>query len=161
LSNKEHLIPIYSLLYTLPGIPSIYYGSEWGIEGKKVNNSDDPLRPAISIEDNGVTNNNVELTKFICELGEMKKENAKVLLGRYKELMLTNRQYAFTRYTNDEAIVTIVNNDDNEAVVNVPLQVPFVVESAKNAITNELIEIQNNQIHMDIMACNAVIIKIN
>lgn len=161
LSNKEHLIPIYALLYTLPGIPSIYYGSEWGIEGKKVSNSDDPLRPAISIEDKDVIRNNIQLTKFICELGKMKKENAEVLLGRYKELMLTNRQYAFARYTNDAAIVTLVNNDDNEVMVNVPLQVPFVVENAKNAITNDMIEIQNNQMQIKIAANNAIIIKIN
>lgn len=33
--NKDHLGVIYTLMYTLPGIPSIYYGSEFGIEGKK------------------------------------------------------------------------------------------------------------------------------
>lgn len=35
LNVKENMIPIYALLYFLPGIPSIYYGSEFGIEGKK------------------------------------------------------------------------------------------------------------------------------
>ena len=35
LNVKENMIPIYALLYFLPGIPSIYYGSEFGIEGRK------------------------------------------------------------------------------------------------------------------------------
>ena len=39
------------MLYTLPGIPSIYYGSEFGVEGKKERGSDDSLRPALNYED--------------------------------------------------------------------------------------------------------------
>lgn len=161
LSNKAHLIPIYTLLYTLPGIPSIYYGSEWGIEGKKVNNSDDPLRPAISIEDKSIVNNNLEFTKFLGELGRFKTENAEVLQGRYKELMLTNRQFAFGRYAKNSAVVTIVNNDDNEATVTVPIQFPFTIKSAKNALTNELVEVQSNQIQIKIKANNTILIRLN
>ena len=32
LNNKAHFTPVHILLYTLPGVPSIYYGSEFGIE---------------------------------------------------------------------------------------------------------------------------------
>lgn len=35
LQNKAHFAPVHVLLYTLPGVPSIYYGSEFGIDGKK------------------------------------------------------------------------------------------------------------------------------
>ena len=51
LNQKDHIYPVYTLLYTLPGIPSLYYGSEWGIEGKKEGSNDDPLRPALTMED--------------------------------------------------------------------------------------------------------------
>ena len=49
LDNPAHLYPLYCLLFTMPGIPSIYYGSEWGIEGRKDSGSDAPLRPAIDL----------------------------------------------------------------------------------------------------------------
>ena len=39
------------MLYTLPGIPALYYGSEFGIEGRKERHSDDSLRPALNYED--------------------------------------------------------------------------------------------------------------
>lgn len=160
-SNKAHLIPIYALLYTLLGIPSIYYGSEWGIEGRKENNSDDRLRPAIKIEDLLVTNNNPKLTEFICILGKIKRENQTILNGRYKELVLTNRQYAFARYTNEAAMITIVNNDDNDSTVYVPLSFDFEKLAAKNVITMETVEIQNNQLRISIKGNSAIIIKIN
>ncbi len=35
LRNPAHLYPLYTLLLTIPGVPSIYYGSEWGIEGRR------------------------------------------------------------------------------------------------------------------------------
>lgn len=41
LRTKEHLLPVYTCLMTLPGIPSIYYGGEWGIEGKRTPSCDD------------------------------------------------------------------------------------------------------------------------
>ena len=50
LRKKEHLFPVYQLLFTLPGIPSIYYGSEWGMEGIRSSTSDDALRPAVSMD---------------------------------------------------------------------------------------------------------------
>ena len=50
LTNKEHVFPVYTLLYTLPGVPSLYYGAEWGVEGKKEGTSDDGLRPRIVLE---------------------------------------------------------------------------------------------------------------
>ena len=51
LSNKAHFAPVHVLLYTLPGVPSIYYGSEFGIEGRKERTSDDSLRPALNLAD--------------------------------------------------------------------------------------------------------------
>ena len=35
LKEPAHLHPLYVLLLTMPGVPSIYYGSEWGVRGRK------------------------------------------------------------------------------------------------------------------------------
>ncbi|MCL2881079.1 MAG: alpha-amylase family glycosyl hydrolase, partial [Treponema sp.] len=49
-SNPAYLNTLYALLFTLPGVPSVYYGSEWGIRGVKKSNSDQDLRPYIDID---------------------------------------------------------------------------------------------------------------
>lgn len=161
LKDKEHLGLIYMLVYTLPGIPSIYYGSEWGIEGKKEGNSDAPLRPAISVDDEKIKNNNPKLTNLIKQLGKMKLENKDCLCKRYKELMLTNRQYAFARYNDEAAIVVILNNDENKAGVKVALNLPFEVRSVTDAFTKEEIKVQDNCIVQDIDGNSGIILKIN
>lgn len=116
LSNKQHFVPVHILLYTLPGVPSVYYGSEFGIEGTKQKGSDDSLRPAIAIEKYMADAKSNSFAKLISALGKIRQQTKALSYGNYKELMLTNRQYAFSR---DDVIVT-VNNDDNDAVFNLP-----------------------------------------
>ena len=47
--NPAHLYPLYCLLYTVPGIPAIYYGSEFGIKGAKTQTDDWSLRPTLDL----------------------------------------------------------------------------------------------------------------
>ena len=45
LTDKRHLEPAYALMFGMPGVPAVYYGSEWGLEGKKEPWGDAPLLP--------------------------------------------------------------------------------------------------------------------
>lgn len=120
LTNKSHFTPVHILLYTLPGIPSIYYGSEFAIEGKKENNSDASLRPALNLSDyeKAVTDN--PYTRLIARLGTIRQQTKALSYGDYKELQLTNRQYAFSRNMEGESVIVTVNNDDSDFVMTVP-----------------------------------------
>ncbi len=40
LQSAAHLYPLYALLFSMPGMPSIYYGSEFGLLGEKNDHSD-------------------------------------------------------------------------------------------------------------------------
>lgn len=113
LNNKAHFAPVHILLYTLPGVPSIYYGSEFGIEGKKEQFSDVSLRPALNLEDFADAVKNNSFTKLIAALGHARQGSKALSYGDYRELMLTNRQYAFSRNTGDDCAIVTVNNDDN------------------------------------------------
>ena len=120
LSNKAHYTPVHILLYTLPGVPSIYYGSEFGINGKKEQFSDDSLRPALVLSDfaNAVTEN--PCTRLLAALGRIRQTTTALSYGDYKELLLTNRQYAFARNHNGITVIVTVNNDDSDYVMTLP-----------------------------------------
>lgn len=145
-NNKDNLIPIYYLLYTLPGIPSIYYGSEFAIEGVKVNGSDDGLRPALDLNRLEEENRTSKLIDEITKLGEIRQESEVLAKGGYEELMLTNRQYAFRRMLDNEAVITVVNNDENEVSVNVPVHMQAT--EAEDLISGENISIENGTIRI-------------
>ncbi len=117
LNNKAHFTPVHILLYTLPGIPSIYYGSEFGIEGKKERFFDDSLRPKLSLADyaDAVTNN--PYTRLTAALGKVRQHTPALSYGDYQELVLTNRQYAYSRNYNGQSVIITVNNDDSDYVM--------------------------------------------
>ena len=117
LNNKAHFAPVHILLYTLPGVPSIYYGSEFGIEGRKERFSDDSLRPALSLSDyaGAVTDN--PHTRLIAALGKIRQNTPALSYGNYQELLLTNRQYAYSRNHNGQSVIVTVNNDDSDYVM--------------------------------------------
>ena len=120
LSNKAHFNPVHVLLYTLPGVPSIYYGSEFGIEGRKERSSDDSLRPALVLADYADAKETNPCTALVAALGKIRQNTPALSYGSYAELQLTNRQFAFARDLDGVRVVVTVNNDDNDAWMNLP-----------------------------------------
>ena len=115
LRNKAHYLPVHILLFTLPGIPSVYYGSEFGIEGKKERWSDDSLRPCIDLSEHAKDIEQNPCTRLLCALGEIHGKYRDLVYGDYRELHLTTGQFVFGR----GALIVAVNNADQETTCNV------------------------------------------
>ncbi len=107
LKDSRHLPLIYALLFTMPGIPCVYYGSEWGMEGDK-KNGDNDLRPKT---DKPIWN---ELTDYLSKLSQIHKESKCLTHGNYTQLLLTNQQYIFERSVEGKRIMIVINIDENE-----------------------------------------------
>ncbi len=120
LNNKAHFAPVHVLMYTLPGVPSIYYGSEFGIEGRKERHSDDSLRPALSLDDYEHAIEENPYTRLVAALGKVRQSTPALSYGDYQELVLTNRQYAFARNYEGESVIVTVNNDDGDFTMSLP-----------------------------------------
>ena len=117
LKTKEHLPLIYTLMFMMPGIPAVYYGSEFGVTGDKNQGGDDQLRPEFDLEkmkSEGIR----DLTEHISKLAEIEKEHPAAALGDYKQVQLTNRQYAFSRSAEGETLLTVINADANPFTFN-------------------------------------------
>lgn len=108
LTDLEKLPLIYGMLFSLPGIPCLYYGSEWGQTGKKEQGSDFSLRPEY---EKPMPN---ELTKYIQHLIQLRNEYPALQKGRYKELALTNKQFVFERTYEDQRIIVALNLDEED-----------------------------------------------
>lgn len=158
LSNKEHLSIVHILLYTLPGIPSIYYGSEFGIEGKKDKGSDEGLRPYLNYEDYKDAIEDNKLTSLIMNLASLRDKHIELVEGKYKELFLTNRQFAFGRFSHISGIVIGVNNDDKSAYINIALPIDF--KEATDCLSSERVRITDNILRLEIPGNNGRIIKV-
>ena len=113
--NPAHLVPLYGLLFSLPGIPSIYYGSEYGIQGERTGSSDSALRPAwnSSLEITG----HAYLKQAIAGFITIRKAHPVIRTGSFKELFRTHEQYAFLREDKGERLLVAVNSAGSPAVI--------------------------------------------
>ena len=149
LQNKAHFAPVHVLLYTLPGVPSIYYGSEFGINGKKEKFSDASLRPALDLNDYADAATKNPCTALIAALGKVRQGTPALSYGSYAELALTNRQFAFARDLEGIRVIVTVNNDDSDAEMNLPTgSAPEYV----GALTGQKVSAQSGRIRVRVAA---------
>ena len=104
LTDPGHLVPAYGLLFGMPGVPAVYYGSEWGISGRK-DQGDDALRPAL---EKPVWN---DLTDRIAQMARARRESRALCWGSYRNILLTNHQIIFERSADGERVLVAVNAD--------------------------------------------------
>lgn len=108
LNNQSHLPLVYGLLFSMPGIPCLYYGSEWGTEGLKSPDNDYALRPCF---EKPLPN---ELTDFVKSLITVRKSHDALCNGSYRNVVIQNHQLIFKRCSDTERILVAVNASDRE-----------------------------------------------
>ncbi len=147
LMNKAHFLPVHILLYTLPGIPSVYYGSEFGIDGRKERGSDDSLRPYIDLNEHLDDYENNPCTRLIAALGSIRRAwKDDLVWGEYRQLSLTTQQYAFRR----GRLIVAVNNSDGEAWINVEADASAYV----GLLTGQRIESDGGRLNVCLSGCS-------
>ncbi|XME04188.1 alpha-amylase family glycosyl hydrolase [Lachnospiraceae bacterium C1.1] len=107
LNNEKHLPLIYTLMFGMPGVPCVYYGSEWGEKANK-SEGDPALRPSFEKPEWN------ELTDVIAALAEAKKNSKALQYGAFKSLLLTNKQCIFERECDGDRVMVAINADENE-----------------------------------------------
>lgn len=107
LNNPRHLPLIYGLMFGMPGIPCIYYGSEWGTKADKTQ-GDPALRASFE------TPQWNELTDTIAKLSQLKFSQDALNYGSFRSVVLTNKQCIFERKTDRERILVAINADESD-----------------------------------------------
>lgn len=121
LNDPAHLYPLSILLFTMPGVPSLYYGSEWGIEGRRLPHSDAPLRPALSPHDAYTRSPNRDLVHTCRRLAGLRRRHSALRHGDYRQLHVAHEQLAFERMTGDSRCIVAVNSARRAVPVTIPV----------------------------------------
>jgi len=117
LGREEHLYTLYPLLFTIPGIPSIYYGSEWGIQGNKEKHGDGILRPALNLDEIAQQAPQPDLPGVLTRLAGIRKNTPALIYGGYAEAYVNHQVFGFLRKHENEEILVIVNSsDENQGI---------------------------------------------
>jgi len=104
LTDKKCMEPLYGLLFGMPGVPAVYYGSEWGITGDK-KDGDPSLRPALEKPESN------DLTEWIARLAKARTSSAALCHGSYCNVLVQPKQLIFERKSGAERILVAINAD--------------------------------------------------
>ena len=108
LLNVPQLLPaLYLLMFAMPGIPTVYYGSEWGVKGDK-KEGDPTLRPCFDQPEWNA------LTDAIAGCARAVHESKAVCYGDFHELVLKNKQCVLERCFEDDRIMIAINLENTE-----------------------------------------------
>jgi len=105
LNNEKHLPLIYALAFGMPGIPCVYYGSEWGAKANK-SEGDSALRACFEKPEFN------ELSEYIAKLAKAKKGSKALNYGNFRNVVLTNHQCIFERACDGERVLVAINASD-------------------------------------------------
>ena len=94
--------------FTLPGVPSIYYGDEIGMQGMK-----DPFNRACMQWDN----QNEDLLKWYKRLGQIRRGSTALSDGEFVPVFCENSAIAYERNSKDSSILVAVNNNEEETKI--------------------------------------------
>ena len=103
--NDPNCLPlVYAMVFGMPGIPCVYYGSEWGTKADKSQGD-----PALRVSFDKPEWN--ELTDFISRLAEAKKGSEALNYGGIRSVVLNNKQCIFERKSEHERVLVCINMD--------------------------------------------------
>lgn len=137
--DNRHLKNVYTLLYTMPGVPSVYYGSEWGIKGSRTNNSDTALRPKLDL--GNIPNANDELCSHLKKLGKIRHALSALKYGNFENKNIKNEQLVYERSFENQHIYIALNINENEQ--NVDFNVEGGFSKLTDALTGEVFYVNN------------------
>ena len=105
LTNEKHLPLVYGMIFGMPGIPCVYYGSEWGAKANK-SEGDPALRACFDKPEEN------ELTEFITKLAKAYKNSKALCYGDFRSVVLQNKYCIFERKCDDERVLVAINADE-------------------------------------------------
>ncbi len=160
LSDPAWLYPLHLLLFTQPGIPSIYYGSEWGLHGRRSGNSDTELRPCLELSMGDYSQEAKNLQQAIIQFSRLRSFHPALQNGNYTQLLVASQQFAFMRETHDESICVVLNSASSASRVKITL--PKVFTHACDLLnSNTTVPLPSTTLELDIPPCWGRVLKLN
>lgn len=115
IKNENHVLNIYTILYTIVGVPSIYYGSEFSLKGEKINNFYEELRPCLELEELDFKKS--EIYNHLKELGKIYKEYVSLRKGSYQTVLVEKSYWIYKKEYENQVSYIFMNLTDVEVEI--------------------------------------------
>ncbi len=107
LNRPEHIPLAFGIAFGMPGIPIVYYGSEWGMTGDK-KDGDGALRTAVEEPEWSI------LTDQVAAMAKAFRDSKALQYGDISVPLLENKHCIFERHFGDERMMIAINAEECE-----------------------------------------------
>ena len=141
--SHDKLMLGLDLIMTCRGIPSVYYGTESGIEG-----ANDPYnRGDMKFGDNQ------HIAQHLQKLTSIRSGLPALQMGEQKEMWVDDQIYAFCRRHEGQEVISVVNNDYNTQWRDIPLREGSPIQEGEtlvDALTGEKFQVKNGRVNVNV-----------
>lgn len=161
LAKPQHLYPLYCLLFTMPGVPSIYYGSEWGLEGVRTPSDDHHLRPALDLDRLRADSPQPGLPAILARLAHIRQNTFALRHGDYREVFVASEQFAYSRNTEIDIVFVLLNAAATDVTFDIPASLPDRTRLVDLLNPNDEFHVNGGQLHVEkVHACWGRILQV-
>lgn len=146
----------YAYMFTVPGLPVIYYGSEFGMTG-----ASDPDNRRMMRFGKELNENEKKMLAVVRGIVKLRSENSALRYGDYYPLTADRKTFAYCRSDFYERILVVLNK--TEEAQEIDLNIPAVYNAVSAAGLNDKssYKIENNKIHLKVKPRGWMILKLN
>lgn len=140
---------------TIPGVPTIYYGDEFGSPG---GNDPDNRR---MMKFSGLTSNESLTKAFTKKIVNLRKNNLALIYGDFKPLKIEQDIYAFARGYFANKVIVVFNKSNHPQVVTITLPDDYCGKNYSSSFSSQF-TISGNKLSINIAenSCEVLIAKV-
>ncbi|MBI2427635.1 MAG: alpha-glucosidase C-terminal domain-containing protein [Ignavibacteriales bacterium] len=145
----------YAYLFTIPGLPVIYYGSEFGMTG-----ADDPDNRRMMRFGDSLTHHEKSMLAETQRIVKMRNNHSALRYGDFYTLRADTIAYAYIRADMNERLLVVLNKNDDEQ--NFEFHLPVLLESKEliDIISGERIGVKDNMVPVTVSGVHWRVLKI-
>jgi glycosidase len=143
-SNYEKAKLYYAYMNTIPGLPVIYYGSEFGMTG-----ASDPDNRRIMKFGNELNRYEKKMLDDVRKIINIRKNHPALRYGDFLTLQADANIYAFIRSDMNERILVVLNKADKEVPVQLAIPQQYKIKTAEDLLNGQTVSMNNNIIEIE------------
>ena len=155
-NNYKKLILYMAYMNTIPGLPVIYYGSEFGMTG-----ASDPDNRRMMRFDNQLSKYEKRTMKEVSKIIKLRSKHTALRYGDFYTLIADNNIYAYVRSDLNERILVILNKGENRVTQKIELPIVYGASKITSLIDGKALKVRTNKVTIKLNKQNYNIYQIN
>ena len=135
----------YAFMFTIPGLPVIYYGSEFGMTG-----ADDPDNRRFMRFNDQLNKYEKHMLNKTSEIVKMRGSHSALRYGDFQTVLANDKVYAYLRCDVNEKLLVVLNKDTERQSVTIQLPSVYGTTSLKDINREEKIPLKGNSFEIKV-----------